>query len=518
MRHSIGRRDFLKWAGAGTALVSLPGWAGCRRTGGAPELLGGAAAPGAHGTYFARFGVSEPLMQRVLAKGLSRGGDFCDLYFEHSIRHTIGMRDGEINRAFSGVDLGAGIRVLKGEAAGFAYCEDLSEKALLSAADTAAAVADSGGDARPAPLVAVDVPNYYLIRVPWSEVGIEQRLPLIEHTEQVARRRDPRIVKVSVFLIDETSHILIANSEGLLVEDERPMATGYVTCVAREGERTESASESISARQGIEFVNAENLAELATDVADMAVRALSAVEAPSGELPIVLAPAHSGILLHEAIGHGMEADFNRKGMSIYADKIGSRIACEHVTVIDDGTNPGVRGTINVDDEGNASQRTVLVERGILRSYMHDRISARHYGVAPTGSGRRQSFRFPPVPRMRNTFMLGGPHDPREIIASVRKGIYAENFANGEVKIGAGDFTFYVLHGRLIEEGRLTASIKDVNLVGSGPAVLESIDMVGGDLEMMRSGGSCGKDGQMVPVSYGMPTVRAHRITIGGRDA
>lgn len=518
MKRSIQRRDFLKWAGAGTALVALPGWAGCRWQPGAFERCVPRAASAGGATYFDRFGVSETLLRRVLAKGLSRGGDFCDLFFEHSISHTLGMRDGQVNRAFSGVDLGAGIRVLKGDAVGFAYCEDLSEKALLSAADTAAAVADSGGGGRPAPLVAGEVPNYYLINVPWSEIGIDRRLPLIEHTEQVARQRDPRIFKASVFLIDETSHILLANSEGRLVEDERPMATGYVTCVAREGERTESAAESISARQGFEFTSRENLGELAEYVADMAVRALSAVEPPSGELPVVLAPAHSGILLHEAIGHGMEADFNRNGMSIYSDKIGSRIACEHVTVIDDGTNPGVRGTINVDDEGNPSQRTVLVDRGMLRSYMHDRISARHYGVAPTGSGRRQSFRFPPIPRMRNTYMLGGPHDPQEIIASVRNGIYAENFANGEVKIGAGDFTFYVTHGRLIENGKLTASIKDVNLVGSGPAVLESIDMVGNDLALMKSGGACGKDGQSVPVSFGMPTVRAHRITIGGRNA
>jgi TldD protein len=232
----------------------------------------------------------------------------------------------------------------------------------------------------------------------------------------------------------------------------------------------------------------------------------------------VLAAGTSGIVLHEAIGHGMEADYNRKGISIYADRIGTRIASRDVTIVDNGTNPGMRGSINVDDEGCPSEQTVLVEKGILRSYMHDRISAQAYGVAPTGSGRRQSFRFPPNPRMRNTYMLNGPTDPQEIIASVDKGIYAETFTNGEVRIGAGDFTFYLNHGRLIENGKLTATIKDINLIGNGPEVLEAIDMVGNDMYIRESAGQCGKDGQFIPVSFGLPTVRAHAITIGGRNA
>jgi TldD protein len=231
-----------------------------------------------------------------------------------------------------------------------------------------------------------------------------------------------------------------------------------------------------------------------------------------------MSPGTPAILLHEAIGHGMEADFNRKGISIYADRIGERIAPEDVTIIDDGTNERLRGSINIDDEGIASQRTVLVENGILRSYMHDHISSKHYNLESTGSGRRESFRFPPVPRMRNTYMLNGPYDPEEIIASVDKGLYAEMFSNGQVAIGAGDFTFFLKHGRLIEKGKLTHVVKDANLIGSGPKVLEHVDMVGNDMAMFSGGGNCGKDGQAVPVGFGMPTIRAGAISIGGRKS
>jgi len=513
----IRRRDFLKLAGAGTAVLAVPGLAGC--AGKASLLAGnGSATSGAHTTYFDSFGVTQGMLQRTLSKGLSRGGDFCDIFLQHSINHWTGMEDEQIDRAYSSIDLGAGIRVLKGDATGFAYTEELTEKALLSAADTAAAVADAEAAARPQALAAVQVKNRYHVAVPWSEVGVDRKLPILEHANQVARGHDPRIAKVTIFLGDETSHVLIANSEGLLVEDERPMATLWVTCVAIDGERVETAAKSYSARQGLPFLSQARVGELAGLSAGEAVRAFDAIAPPVGELPVVLAAGISGILLHEAIGHGMEADFNRKGISIYSDRIGTRIASRHVTILDDGTNAGLRGSLNVDDEGMPGQRTVLVENGILRSYLHDRISSRFYQVDPTGSGRRQSFRYPPVPRMRNTYMLSGPDDPQEIIASVDRGIYAETFANGQVNIGAGDFTFYVTQGRLIEQGQLTSVIKDVNLIGNGPKVLESIDMVGSDMQMMAGGGSCGKDGQFVPVGFGLPTVRAGAITIGGRGA
>jgi TldD protein len=265
------------------------------------------------------------------------------------------------------------------------------------------------------------------------------------------------------------------------------------------------------------FFSAACVDEVAQCAADYTTLLFDAGPPPVGELPVVLAPGVSGILLHEAIGHGMEADFNRKGISIYADRIGQRIAPDDVTIIDDGTNERLRGSINIDDEGAVAQRTVLVENGILRSYLHDRISAAHYKVASTGSGRRESFRFPPVPRMRNTYMTNGRHHPNEVIASVKKGLYAEVFSNGEVQIGAGDFTFYLKHGRMIEDGKLTHYVKDANLIGNGPKVLEQVDMVANDMELYSGGGYCGKDRQRVPVGFGLPTIRVGSISIGGRN-
>ena len=296
------------------------------------------------------------------------------------------------------------------------------------------------------------------------------------------------------------------------------MGAMRVRCTAEQDGRTETAGQSVAARAGLDHFGADTVARVAKEAAECTVALFDAAEAPVGELPVVLAPGITGILLHEAIGHGMEADFNRKGRSIYADRIGQRIAPKGVTIIDDGTNPAMRGSINVDDEGSAAQRTVLVEDGILRSYMHDRISARHYGLPTTGSGRRESFRFPPNPRMRNTYMLNGPHEPQEVIASVERGLYAERFSNGQVNIGAGDFTFYLTHGRLIEDGKLTRVVKDANLIGSGPKVLEQVDMVADDMAFFSGAGYCGKDGQRIPVGFGLPTIRAGAISVGGRGA
>jgi TldD protein len=296
------------------------------------------------------------------------------------------------------------------------------------------------------------------------------------------------------------------------------MGTFAVTCVGRAGGRTETAVRYLSGREEFSWFTPERVVAIGRESAERTARLFEAVPAPAGEMPVVLAAGTSGILLHEAIGHGMEADFNRKGTSVYSGRIGQRIASPEVTILDDGTMGRLRGSLNIDDEGAPAQRTLLVENGILCSYMHDRISAQSYRVAPTGSGRRESFRFPPVPRMRNTYMLAGPRDPNEIIASVERGLYAEEFSNGQVDIGGGDFTFYLRSGRLIENGKLTAVVKDANLIGNGPKVLERIDLVGNDFAMYEGGGSCGKDGQSVPVSYGLPTVRVSAISVGGRTA
>ncbi len=512
MNKGINRRDFLKVVGTGAAVVSVPALiSGCAKQAIRPDTRAGA-----HGTYFDQFGVNTGMIRRTLEKGLSRGGDFSEVYLQHKIEHWVGMEDNEINRAYSTVDLGAGIRVLKGDATGFAYCEDLTEEALLAAAETAAAVADSKATAEAQSLAAVKVESRYSVDVPWTDVGIDKKLPIIERANQKARARDKRVIKVTVFLSDTTSRILVANSEGLLVEDDQPMALLFANCVAHDKGKTEIGYEIDSSRDGLSFFTYQLIDRLAHNAADHTVVLFDAVEAPVGELPVVLAPGISGILLHEAMGHGFEADFNRKGISIYAGRIGKKVAADTVTILDDGTNGRLRGSINIDDEGTPGQRTVLVENGVLRSYLHDRISANHYKVKSTGSGRRQSFRYPPVPRMRNTYMTSGTSNPEEIIKSVKKGLYAEKFSNGQVNIGAGDFTFFLKHGRLIEDGKLTRVVKDANLIGSGPKVLENVMMVGDDMAFESGGGTCGKDGQGVPVGFGLPTVKCGAISIGGR--
>jgi TldD protein len=320
---------------------------------------------------------------------------------------------------------------------------------------------------------------------------------------------------VNVSVGDSQDEILIATSDGRIVHDLQPMTSLGLSCVAEEGGRKETNGYNVAARDGFSFYDEERLERLVREAVDRTTILFSAAPAPAGEMQVVLAAGSSGILLHEAIGHGMEADFNRKNTSIYADKIGKKIANPLVSIVDDGTVAAARGAINVDDEGNASENTLLVDKGVLATYLHDEISAKHYKVKPTGNGRRESYRSAPLPRMRSTYMLNGPHTSEEIIGSVKNGIYCNNFSNGQVQIGAGDFTFYVKNGFLIEDGKLTRPIKDVNIIGNGPKVLEQIDMVGNDCKIDEGGWTCGKDGQSVPVSQGMPTVRVQSMTVGG---
>jgi TldD protein len=345
----------------------------------------------------------------------------------------------------------------------------------------------------------------------------EGKLPILTGLNEKAFAADPRIKKARIFFIDESSAILMATSDGRIVEDLQPMTLCYLTCVAEQEGRREDNFGAVAARDDISFYTPERLDRLVKRTIDRTVVLFDAVQAPAGEMPVVLAAGSSGILLHEAIGHGMEADFNRKGVSIYSDKIGKPVARPFVSIVDEGTQEHARGAINVDDEGHSVGKTMLVEDGTLTTYLHDSISAKHYGVKPTGNGRRESYQHPPMPRMRSTYMLPGPHGKEEIVRSVKKGIYCTNFTNGQVQIGAGDFTFYVKNGYMIEDGRITKPIKDVNIIGNGPKVLELVDMVSDDLEIDEGGWTCGKNGQRVPVSQGLPTVRVSSITVGGRE-
>ncbi len=467
--------------------------------------------------YFDRFGVTEEMIRRTLAEALSRGGDHADVYFQHRVASDVGLEDGEVNRAHTSVELGVGVRVVRGDQTGYGYTEDLALPALLECARTAAAIAD--GPTRDAPAafhVGGGLPDRYPLVRPWEDVRPEEKLPILAGLNARAFAADPRVRKVNVYLRDESGAILVADSSGRIVEDSQPMALLFLSLLAEQGGRREQNGYNVAGRAGFEFYTPDRLDRVVREAVARTAILFEAAPPPAGELPVVLAAGSSGILLHEAIGHGMEADFNRKGVSIYADKIGKRIAQPFVNIVDDAANPGARGAINVDDEGNPAGTTRLVDGGVLATYLHDAISARHYGVRPTGNGRRESYRYPPIPRMRSTYMLPGPHRTEEIIKSVKRGIYCQNFSNGQVNIGAGDFTFYVKNGYLIEDGKLTRPVKDVNIIGNGPEALLKVDMVSDDLAIDEGGWTCGKDGQSVPVSQGLPTVRVSSMTVGGR--
>ncbi len=467
--------------------------------------------------YFDRFGVTERMIRDALGAALSRGGDFADVFFQHRVESDLALEDGAVNRAFSSVELGVGVRVVKGDQTGYGYTEDLSMPALLAAARTAAAIADGASREAPVRLHLEPRPSgRYAPRTPWDDPGSKAKLPLLEQVNARLVAADESVRKVSVYLHDESGAVLVADSSGRVVEDLQPMTLLAASVLAERGGRREQNGYNVAGRAGLELFTPERIDRLVRGAWERTAILFEAGQPPAGEMPVVLAAGSSGILLHEAIGHGMEADFNRKGVSIYADKLGKPVAAPFVSIVDDGTEPAARGSIHVDDEGNPAGRTVLVENGVLASYLHDSISARHYKVAPTGNGRRESYRYPPLPRMRSTYMLPGPHDKEEIIRSVRKGIYCQTFSNGQVQIGAGDFTFFVKNGFLIEDGKLTRPIKDVNLIGNGPKALEKVDMVSNDLAIDEGGWTCGKDGQSVPVSQGLPTVRVSSMTVGGR--
>jgi len=334
----------------------------------------------------------------------------------------------------------------------------------------------------------------------------------------LARSLDEQIIKVSVSWADSDERVLIATSEGKIVADRRPMSRLMCSVTAQKGDEIQSNGANMAARRGIDWYDDELIQTVCKQAVDRTMILFEARRPPAGELPVVLAAGASGILLHEAVGHGMEADFNRKGTSIYATMIGSEVAPKEVTIVDSAVHPHERGALNVDDEGNETERTVLVEEGVMRTYLHDRISAKHYGVAPTGSGRRESFRHVPMPRMRCTYMENGSSTRDEIIESVKFGIVAETFRNGQVQIGAGDYTFYIRNGWLIEDGKITAPIKDCNIIGNGPESLRDITMVANDMKLDTGGWTCGKEGQSVPVSQGMPTVLVSKLTVGGLNA
>lgn len=471
------------------------------------------------GYFESEFGITDSLCQKVIAKALSKGGDFADLYFEHTIGNWIILEDGKVSRAYSDVALGVGIRTVKGNQVGYGFTQELTEQYILEAASTAATISDTHAKKPAGEFVSLKTKNYYPLKTLLTSVPLESKLPLVISVNERCFSLSPLIIKVYAQFHDQQKRILVVTSDGTKAEDLQPRNYIYASVVAEKDGKREQAGWNIGGRRDFSFYTKAVVEEVSKIAVDRVLVLFDAVQPPAGEIPVVLGPGVTGVLLHEAIGHGMEADFNWKKMSTYCTMIGKQVAEPFVTIVDDGTVPNLLGSINIDDEGTPGQKTVLVENGILTSYMHDKISAKHYNVKPTGNGRRESYQHYVQPRMRNTYMLEGPSTPEEVIKSAKNGIYVEDVSNGQVKIGEGDFAFYVSQGRMIEDGRLTSPIKDINIMGNGPKMLKNVIMVANNLEMNEGGtGACGKGGQAVPCSFGQPTCLVKSLTVGGVKA
>ena len=467
--------------------------------------------------FFDTLGLSERLLERCLGEALSAGGEFADLYFEAVTSSSLGMDEGIVKTASEGISVGCGVRVLSGERTGFAYTDDLSPERLLKAARTAALIASGPQTERVQGFTERPGPQLYPVAGATVDAEIAAKLALIARADRAARAFDSRIVQVRAGLNDELRRILIAASDGTFASDTQPLARFNVAVIAKDvsGEISRGSSGG-GGRVTLDFFTDEKSPEhFAEEAARTAILQLGAKAAPAGEMEVVLGPGWPGVLLHEAVGHGLEADFNRKKTSAFAGLLGKQVASSKVTVVDNGTMPGRRGSLNVDDEGNRTQETVLIENGILRGYLSDKLSSRLMGMPNTGSGRRESYQAIPMPRMTNTYMLNGEDDPADILRSVKRGLYAVNFGGGQVDITTGKFVFTASEAYLIEDGVVTAPVKGATLVGNGPESLKHVSMVGNDLALDEGIGTCGKAGQSVPVGVGMPTIKLDRMTVGG---
>jgi len=462
------------------------------------------------------FGISEREARELLNLALSHGADFADLYCEYHISSLLRMEEDQLKDVSYGIVMGVGMRAVKGDQIGYAYTEELDLAQMKKAAMAAATIANQrpGSSSSPKP---VKIKNLYPVKQASIELPLDQKLKLIERANVAAHQSDTKIVRVTVALYEDFRQILYYDSMGKYFTDQQLLTALRVYVVAEEGSNRQGAGTARSARHDLTFYDKpqNQPEEIAREAARIAVTNLNAKPAPSGPQIVILGPAESGVLIHEAVGHGLEADYARKKLSNYSDRIGQKVAAEGCTIIDSGLFPHQRGTINVDDEGNLPTETVLIENGILRGYLHDQISARAMQTTPTGNGRRQSYAHPPQARMTNTYLKGGKYPPEEIIASVKYGVYAKQFSGGQVDITKGDFTFGVTEAYLIEDGHLTAPLKDVTLIGNGPDVMTKILMVGNDMRLSNGTWTCGKNGQSVPVGVGNPTVKISAITVGG---
>jgi TldD protein len=463
------------------------------------------------------FGLDESHLSRALAEITAHKVDDADLYFQYTRSEGWSLEEGIVKTGSFSIDQGVGVRAVSGEKTAFAYSDDISEASLLDAARTVRSISAAGRTARvkaPTRKIASSRSLYGAVD-PISTLDSTAKVQLLEKVEKLARSRDPRVAQVMAGLASEYDVVLVARADGTLAADVRPLVRLSVTVIAEQNGRREVGSGGGGGRFGLAYFDDEHIAQYVDQAVKSALVNLDSRPAPAGEMTVVLGPGWPGILLHEAIGHGLEGDFNRKGSSAFSGRIGERVAAKGVTVLDDGTIADRRGSLNVDDEGNATQRNVLIEDGILKGYIQDSLNARLMKTKATGNGRRESYAHAPMPRMTNTYMLGGDRVPAEIVASIKKGLYATNFGGGQVDITSGKFVFSASEAYWVENGKIQYPVKGATLVGNGPDALTRVTMIGNDMALDSGVGTCGKEGQSVPVGVGQPTLRIDGLTVGG---
>jgi TldD protein len=461
--------------------------------------------------------LTERDLEGYLSEALSAGGDYADLYFEYLATSSLSIDESIVKSAVQGVSLGVGVRVISGERTGYAYSGDLSPERIRKAARVAACIANGPSKVDKTGFEEAQKRDLYPILTAPNESSLAERVELVKRADRAARAYDPRVFEAQASYIDSLRQVLVANSEGVLSFDRQPMARLSVGVLARQGNGSpQRGFAGGGGRVALDFFETEKTPEhFAREAARQAIVQLDAVAAPAGEMTVVLGPGWPGILLHEAVGHGLEADFNRKKVSAFSDRIGQQVASPLCTVIDDGTIRNRRGSLNVDDEGAPTQQNVLIEKGVLKGYLFDKLSSRLLHAGATGNGRRESYQHIPMPRMTNTFMLAGESDPADIVRSTSRGLYCASFGGGQVDITSGNFVFSASESYLIEDGKITRPVRGATLIGNGPEALKYVSMVGNDLKLDEGVGICGKEGQSVPVGVGIPTVKIDRMTVGG---
>jgi TldD protein len=469
----------------------------------------------ARATLLAPHDLDEGRLQRIFGEIMTHHVDYADLYFQYSRSESWSLEEGIVKAGSFNIDQGVGVRAVSGEKTAFAYSDDISFSALSAAAQATRAIARQGGEGRAAMVRQGELHALYAAQDPLASLASQEKVALLERLERKARALDPRVTQVMASLAGEYEVVMVARSDGLQAADVRPLVRLSLQVIVEANGRREQGSAGGGGRFDYGNFSDALLDDFAAKAVQQALTNLDARPAPAGTMTVVLGPGWPGVLLHEAVGHGLEGDFNRKGTSAFSGRIGERVAAPGVTVVDDGTLEHRRGSLNVDDEGNPTRHNVLIEDGVLRGYIQDTLNARLMKVAPTGNGRRESYAHVPMPRMTNTYMLNGGRDPQEIIASVQRGLYAVNFGGGQVDITSGKFVFSASEAFIIENGKLTCPVRGATLIGNGPDALTRVSMIGNDMRLDPGVGTCGKEGQSVPVGVGQPTLRIDGLTVGG---